>query len=303
MPDQLDQIVESSQPVQLGADFVFTEGPLWHPEGYWLFVDLFREPSIICRLLPSGQVETIREPSGMTNGITLDLRGRLVMCEMETRQITRMESDGSITVLAEKWEGKRLHRPNDIVGRSDGSLYFTNPAGRVDPEEREIDFAGVHRIAPDGTVSAVVTDTMYPNGLAFSPDENILYVANTRRDNACQQEKERGEACTHQFINAYDVAQDGTTSNGRLFAKMYSAEDGVPDGMKVDLEGRVYCTGPEGVWAFDGQGEHLGIIRLPEIPANCAWGGPDNQTMFFTARHSIFTMRMKTPGTSIPRAT
>jgi gluconolactonase len=302
MPDQLEQVVESNQPEQLGTGFVFTEGPVWHPEGYWLFVDLFREPAIICRLRPGGQVETIREPSGMTNGMTLDLQGRLVMCEMETRQITRIESDGSILVLADKWEGKRLHRPNDIVGHSNGSLYFTNPSGRVDPSEREIDFAGVHRIAPDGTVTAVVTDTMYPNGLAFSPDERTLYVANTRRDNDCQAEKERGEVCTHQFINAYDIAPDGTASNGKPFANMHSAEDGVPDGMKVDIEGRVYCTGPEGVWVFDSQGNHLGIIRLPEIPANCAWGGPDNRTMFFTARHSIFTMRMKTPGTPIPRA-
>jgi gluconolactonase len=302
MASNLDSVLESPEPQQLGTGFVFTEGPVWHPDGYWLFVDLFREPAIICRLRPGGEVETIREPSGMTNGMTLDLQGRLVMCEMETRQITRMESDGSIVVLADKWEGKRLHRPNDIVGRSDGSLYFTNPSGRVDPAEREIGFAGVHRIAPDGTVSAVVTDTLYPNGLAFSPDENILYVANTRKDNGCQQEKERGEVCTHQYINAYDIAADGTASNGRLFANMHSAEDGVPDGMKVDIDGRVYCTGPEGVWVFDSQGSHLGIIRLPEIPANCAWGGPDNRTMFFTARHSIFTMRMRTPGTAIPRS-
>ena len=155
MPDQLDQVVESNQPEQLGTGFVFTEGPVWHPEGYWLFVDLFRDPAIICRLRPGAQVETIREPSRMTNGMTLDLQGRLVMCEMETRQITRMEADGSIVVLAEKWEGKRLHRPNDIVGHSNASLYFTNPSGRVDQSEREIGFAGVHRIAPDGTVTAV----------------------------------------------------------------------------------------------------------------------------------------------------
>ena len=188
MPDQLDQVIESPQPERLGSRVAFTEGPVWPPEGHWLFVDLFREPSIICRLRPEEQVETIREPSGMTNSMPLDLEGRLVMCEMETRQITRMEPDGSITVLADKWDGKRLHRPNDIVGHSNGSLYFTNPSGRVDPEEREIDFAGVHQIAPDGSVSTVVTDTMYPNGLAFSPDERTLYVANTRSDNGCQQE-------------------------------------------------------------------------------------------------------------------
>jgi gluconolactonase len=213
-----------------------------------------------------------------------------------------MESDAGITILADRWEGKRLHRPNDIVGHSNGNLYFTNPSGRIDPADREIAFAGVHLIAPDGIVTAVVTDTMYPNGLTFSPNESILYVANTRRDNACQEEKERGEVCTHRFIVAYDVATDGTMSNGRVFANMHSKEDGVPDGMKVDMERGVYCTGPEGVWVFNSQGSHLGIIRLPEILANCAWGGPDNRTIFFTARHSIFTLRMKTPGTSIPLA-
>ena len=136
----------------------------------------------------------------------------------------------------------------------------------------------------DGTVTAVVTDTEYPNGLAFSPDERLLYVANTRES---------------MHINAYDVGSDGACSNGRVFADMSSDEpDGVPDGMKVDSEGRVYCTGPGGCWVFDADGQGLGIIRLPEIPANCAWGGPDNQTMYFTARTSVYSLRMKTPGIS-----
>ena len=138
--------------------------------------------------------------------------------------------------------------------------------------------------------------------MAFSPDESILYVAITRLDDGCIQEKERGEVCQHQFIRAFDVAADGSLSNNRIFANMFSAEDGVPDGMKVDMEGRVYCTGSEGCWVFDSSGNQLGMIRLPEIPANCAWGGPDNRTMFFTARTSVFTMRMKTPGTPIPKA-
>lgn len=141
---------------------------------------------------------------------------------------------------------------------------------------------------------------LYPNGLAFSPDESVLYVAITRRDDGCLQEKERGEVCTHQSIRAFDVAGDGSLSNERLFANMHSAEDGVPDGMKVDSQGRVYCTGPEGCWVFDPDGNQLGIIRLPEIPANCAWGGGDNRTMLFTARTSVYSMRMKTPGTPVP---
>lgn len=150
-------------------------------------------------------------------------------------------------------------------------------------------FNSVHRIRPDGTVDLVIPNVDYPNGIAFSPDERILYVSNTRPG---------------QYILAYDVHPDGTVSNGRHFADMASADatNGVPDGMKVDREGRVYCTGPGGCWVFDPSGELIGVIRLPEYPANCAWGGPDHQTMFFTANTSIYSMRMKTPGTRIPRA-
>jgi gluconolactonase len=188
------------------------------------------------------------------------------------------------------------------VTRSDGSIYFTDPGGRLTPQERELDFNGVHRIAPDGTLTNATAETEYPNGIAFSPDERVLYVAITRRDERCLEEKTRGEVCTHQCIRAFDVAADGSLSHNRIFATLASAADGVPDGMKVDVEGRVYCTGPEGVWVFDASGHHLGVIRLPEIPANCAWGGPDHRTMLFTARTSVYTMRMKTPGTRIPTA-
>lgn len=299
MPEDLDRIVDS-QPECLATGFVFTEGPLWHPAGYWLFVDIRR--NLIHRMTPAGQVAVFRENSNGSNGLTFDLQGRLIMCEGDGRRIARMEADGSVAAIAERWEGRRLNRPNDVVGRSDGSLYFTNPGGRIEASEREIGFSGVHRVAPAGAVSAVTGELLYPNGLAFSPDERVLYVAITRRDDGCLQEKERGEVCTHQSIRAFDVAGDGSLSNERLFANMHSAEDGVPDGMKVDSEGRVYCTGPEGCWVFDPAGNHLGIIRLPEIPANCAWGGPDLRTMLFTARTSVYTMRMKTPGTPVPGA-
>jgi gluconolactonase len=282
MADALDDIVESSPTYLVATGFEFTEGPLWHPDGYLLFVDI--RTSIIYRVTPGSPAEVYRDNSGGSNGLTFDLEGRLIMCEGDGRRISRREADGSITNLADRWEGKRIHRPNDVVCKSDGSLYFTNPSGRIDPADREIDFAGVHRIMSDGTVTAVVTDTEYPNGLAFSPDERLLYVANTRES---------------MHINAYDVGSDGACSNGRVFADMSSDEpDGVPDGMKVDSEGRVYCTGPGGCWVFDADGQGLGIIRLPEIPANCAWGGPDNQTMYFTARTSVYSLRMKTPGIS-----
>ena len=287
MDEKLTTIVESPEAERLATGFVFTEGPLWHPDGHWLFVDY--RASRIHRLTPGSEPEIVREDSGGANGLTLDLQERLIICEGFARRVTRMERDGSITTLAERWAGKRLHRPNDVVCRSDGGIYFTNPGGRLDPEEREIELSGpVQRISPDGEISIVVADLEYPNGLAFSPDERTLYVANTRQ---------------RTYIAAYDVAPDGSASNGRVFAEMSSGdEEGVPDGMKVDIEGRVYCTGPGGCWVFDPSGKHLGTIRLPEVPANCAWGGEDRRTMLFTARTSVYAMRMMTPGTPLPTA-
>jgi len=286
MDERLAGIIESSEPEQLASGFEFTEGPLWYSAGYWIFVDI--RTSRIYKLVPGGQPEVIRENSDQSNGMTFDMQGRLLICEMESRQLNRWEDDGSFTTVASHWNDKRLNRPNDVVGRSDGSLYFTDPQGRIEPQDREIGFPGIFRIAPDGSVSPVITDFEYPNGLVFSPDESLLYVANTREG---------------KYIMVYDVHADGSVSDGRSFADMSSDEtDGVPDGMKVDVEGRVYCTGPGGCWVFDSSGKHLGIIRLPELPANCAWGGPDNRTMFFTARTGLYSMRMTTPGTKVPGA-
>ena len=305
MPDNLDSIVEPGQEAQLLATgFAFTEGPVWHPDGYWLFVDLRREPPVIHRMSPAGGApDIIREPSGGTNGITFDLQGRLLMCEGDNRRISRMEADGTINVVADRWDGKRFHRPNDIVCRSDGSIFFTNPSGRVPEEEQEIEFPGtIHRIAPDGTVEMSAHDIDFPNGIAFSPDESALYVSNTRKLGERPDQYWDGEIKPNQFIQAYDVAAAGSLSNSRIFGSMASAEDGVPDGMKVDAEGRVYCTGSGGVWVFAPDGEHLGIIRVPEVPANCAFGGPDFRTMLFTARTSVYSLRMTTPGAPLPRA-
>ena len=305
MTEYLSGIVEPNQEAQqLATDFVFTEGPLWHPDGYWLFVDLRREPPVIHRMSPAGGTpDIIREPSGGTNGMTLDLQGRLLMCEGDNRRIARMESDGTINVVADRWDGKRFHRPNDIVCRSDGSIYFTNPSGRVPEEEQEIEWPGtIHRIAPDGTVDLSAHDIDFPNGIAFSPDETVLYVSNTRKLGERPDQYWDGAVKPNQFIQAYDVAADGSLSNSRKFGDMASAEDGVPDGMKVDAAGRVYCTGSGGVWLFSPAGEHLGIIRVPEIPANCAFGGPDFRTMLFTARTSVYSLRMTTPGAPLPRS-
>lgn len=285
MATTLSDIVESSEPTKVASGFVFTEGPLWHSDGTLTFVDIRR--SQIIRLGTDGKTVIIRESSGESNGMTFDRQGRVVICEMVNRRLTRMENN-TYTVVADKVDGKRLNRPNDVIGKSDGSLYFTNPGReRLEPADVDLDTNNVLRVKPDGTVDVIIPQFDYPNGLAFSPDEKILYVANTRPD---------------KFIMAYDVNADGTVSNGRHFADMSSEEAGVPDGMKVDVEGRVYCTGPGGCWVFERSGELIGIIKLPEYPANCGWGGPDNKTMYFTANTSVFSMRMKTAGTKIPKA-
>lgn len=284
MANDLSGIVESAQAECLATGFVFTEGPLWHPDGYLLFVDIRRAQ--ILRLVPGGEPEIIRENSGDANGMTLDSQGRVVVCEMVNRRITRMEADGGYATIAETSGGKRLNRPNDVVGRSDGSLYFTNPGrDRLEPADVDMQFNSVNRITPDGAVE-LVAPFEYPNGIAFSPDERTLYVSNTRPG---------------QYIVAYDLDADGAVAGVRHFADMPSPDDGngVPDGMKVDMEGRVYCTGPGGCWVFAPDGELIGVIELPEYPANCGWGGADNRTLYFTANTSVYSLRMTTPGTPV----
>jgi gluconolactonase len=184
----------------------------------------------------------------------------------------------------DRFEGKRFNRPNDVVCKSDGSLWFTDPGYRVPIAQRELD-AGVYRLAPDGTITLAVP-CEYPNGLAFSPDERTLYVANTRWT---------------AYIHAIELDAGGKMIRRRVFADMSSDDTaGVPDGMKVDVEGRVYCTGPGGTWVFAPDGTKLGIIRTPEYPANVTFGGPDLKTLFFTANTSIYTLRMKVPGQPHP---
>ena len=283
MADAMSAILETTQAERLATGFVFTEGPLWHPDGFYYFVDV--RASMLYRITPGRPHEVVREKTGGGNGTTFDLQGRLILCEGDNRRVVRQAADGRFEVLMDRFEGKRLNRPNDVVCRSDGSIYFTDPGLRVPLAEREVEHAGVYRIAPDGAVS-LVADFEYPNGLAFSPDERLLYVANTR---------------WAQYIHVLELDADGRMARRRIFADMSSDEtDGVPDGMKVDVEGRVYCTGPGGTWVFAPDGTRLGVIRTPEVPANLAFGGPDLRTLFFTARTSVYTLRAKVPGQPHP---
>ena len=283
MADAMSAVLETTQAERLATGFVFTEGPLWHPDGFYYFVDV--RASMLYRVTPGRPHEVVREKTGGGNGTTFDLQGRLVLCEGDNRRVVRQAADGRFEVLMDRFEGQRLNRPNDVVCRSDGSIYFTDPGLRVPLAEREVPHAGVYRVAPDGAVG-LVADFEYPNGLAFSPDERRLYVANTR---------------WAQYIHVLDLDAEGRVLRRGIFADMSSDEtDGVPDGMKVDVEGRVYCTGPGGTWVFAPDGARLGIIRTPEVPANLAFGGPDLRTLFFTARTSVYTLRAKVPGQPHP---
>lgn len=283
MGDPLRHILETSEAARLASGFTFTEGPTWHPDGFYYFVDL--RLSRLHRIAPGKPPELVRNETGEGNGTTFDLQGHLLLCEGGNACVTRMDALGQVEVLADSYEGKRLNRPNDVVCKSDGSIYFTDPGLRVPFEERECPYSGVYRIGPDG-VMQLVADCEYPNGLAFSPDERTLYVSNTRWG---------------AYIHAIEIGDDGLMVRREIFAEMSSVEaDGVPDGMKVDVEGHVYCTGPGGTWVFAPDGTKLGIIRTPEIPANLAFGGADMRTMFFTARASIYTLRSKIPGITHP---
>ncbi|MCH7606061.1 MAG: SMP-30/gluconolactonase/LRE family protein [Chloroflexi bacterium] len=294
MPDDLSGILDSGEHTLLASDLGRTEGPLWHPGGYLTFVDL--SGSRLLRWDDAGAVSVVRKNTGEGNGCTLDRQGRLLMCEAANRRITIMNSDGAVTTIAERWEGKRFNRPNDIICRSDGTIYFTDPAGRIPPEEREYGFGGLFRIDPNGQLHLATDGCEYPNGLALSPDESVLYVAISRLDERCLGEEERGEVCTHRKVRAFDVAADGALSNNRVFCDMSSAEQGVPDGMKVDTQGRVFCTGSGGIWVIDPAGNRLGIIRGPEVPRNVAFGGPDFRTLYTTPGESLYSLRVKTPG-------
>ncbi|MBI4305945.1 MAG: SMP-30/gluconolactonase/LRE family protein [Chloroflexi bacterium] len=289
MPRSLADILEPGGPVRVATGFTFTEGPLWHPDGYLLFTDV-RESKLFSIRPGDSKATLVRENTGGGNGLTLDKAGRLIICEGTNRRVTRAEPGGRITVLADRYLGKRLNRPNDVVCRSDGTIYFTNPGMRVPREERELSTDGVYRIFPDGGIDEVAADFEYPNGLAFSPDERRLYVANTR---------------PHPHLRVYEAKSDGSLQGGKIFAEMpYTAEGetgGVPDGLKIDVEGRIYCTGPGGVWVWAPDGTQIGLIRLPELPANVAFGGPDRRTLFCCARTSVYSVRTRTPGVSARR--
>jgi gluconolactonase len=285
MPDAnyLPDVLETTEPERLATGFIFTEGPLWHPEGWWYFVDLRRNR--LHRLIAGKEPELVRTTVG----------GRLIVCEGDDRKLTRMGPDGTVETLVDNYRGGRFNRPNDVICHSNGCIYFTDPDKRRPYHEREIpgpagdnnlwDGACVYRLAPDGELS-VLAHCEYPNGLALSPDERTMYVANTR---------------SSQYIHAIRLDASGRMIGRGIFADLNEGDEpGIPDGLKVDSAGRVYCTGPGGIWVMEPDGRCIGIIRWPEQAVNFAFGGPDLRTLFCCAHTSVYTLRVKVPGNPHP---
>jgi Gluconolactonase len=276
-----------AQVAQLATGFLFTEGALWHPmDQFLLFSDM--PGNVIRRWDEKNGVRVFRQPSQMSNGLTYDRQGRLVACHHATSSITRTEADGTITTLATHYQGRELNSPNDIIVKSDGSIYFSDPSfGRMEfygvPREQDLDFRGVFRLSPDGKLTLLADDFDQPNGLCFSLDEQLLYINDTARGH----------------IRVFDVMLDGTIGNGRLFASTTGEEAGAPDGMKIDSQGNLYSCGPGGVHVFSAGGQSLGVIRIPEVCANFTWGGPTLRTLFVTASTSLYAVEVHVPGRPI----
>jgi len=289
----LDALVDPNARVEkLAGGLGFLEGPLWMPGGYLLFSDLVS--NTVMKYTPGGKVEPFLpkagynpdEPTGGRhvgpNGLVLDRQGRLVICQQGNRHVIRIEKDGSRTLLAERFEGKHLNSPNDIVRARDGSLYFTDPPYGLPKQDKdpqaELAFSGVYRIR-DGKLELVTKDLARPNGLAFSPDEKYLYITDGR------------------LIKRFDVQKDGSITNGAEFFDMAKVNPrGGPDGFKVDRRGNLFSSGPGGIIVISPEGKHLGTISVPENPANCAFGGKDGRTLFITARTGLYSVRLKTSG-------
>ena len=286
----LTRIVDLNQEIEelargFGGERGPAEGPVWWQEdGCLVFSDIGHNRRM--KWSPGAGVTLVQEPTNEANGLTRDRQGRLVACEHFARRVTRQDPDGSITVVANNYHGRRLNRPNDVVVKSDGSIYFTDPGlGRI---ESELDFCGVYCVSPDlGSIHVLVRDFVVPNGLAFSPDERLLYVNDSRRGH----------------IRAFDVEPTGllALATDRVFATLQGDRVGVPDGMKVDVEGNVYCTGPGGIWIFDPHGTHLGTIATGAQTTNVAWGDADWSTLYFTTWSTLGRLRTKIPGIPVPR--
>ena len=284
--ERLRQIIQATADLErLATGFDFTEGPIWnHVEKHLTFSDMPGDH--MRRWTANDGISTFRMPSNKANGNAFDRAGRMVTCEHATSRVTRTEADGSIKVLASHYQGKELNSPNDVVVSSSGSIYFTDPTyGRLEyfgvPRDTELAFQGVYRIDDDGgSLTLLADDFMQPNGLCFTPDEKRMYINDT----------EAGH------IRVFDVAGDGGLSGGEIWADVVGEGNGAPDGLKVDVDGNVYCCGPGGIHVFADDATSLGVIKVPEVAANFCWGDADMMSLFITASTSLYRVRAKIPG-------
>jgi gluconolactonase len=297
---RIDEIVPvNAKLFKLAEGFQFTEGPVWVKDGGYL---LFSDPNAnrIYQYTESGELSVFREPSGYdgadvaeygqpgSNGLTLDARGRLTINEHGRHRVSRVERDGNVTTLAASFEGKRLNSPNDLVYRSDGSLYFTDPPFGLpkfyDDPRRELPYSGVFRLKANGSLTLLANELKGPNGIAFSPDEKYLYVGNW--DPAAK------------TVTRYAVRRDGSVGRGETFIDLTQRIPGdeALDGIKVDVRGNLYLSAPGGLWIFDAAGKHLGTVRAPKPIHNFAWGGADGTTLYLTARSAIYRLPLLVQG-------
>jgi gluconolactonase len=294
-PAFLELVDENAELERLGTGFTFTEGPIWNPDGFLLFSDM--PGDVRRRWDEQSGVSEVANPSNKGNGMTIDNDGRLVVCEHVTSSVVRMDPDGTGSgreVLATHYEGRELNSPNDVVVKSDGAIYFSDPTyGRMPgfglEREQDLDFQGVYRIPPGGgDPQLVVDDFSQPNGLCFSTDESLLYINDTDRAH----------------IRVFAVQGDGTLANGRVLAEGIgsgSLEIGdLVDGMKLDERGNVWVTGPGGVCVFSPDGEHIGTVEVPENVGNLNWGGPDWNWLFLPATSSVYRIQTKVSGNRLP---
>ena len=292
-PKVYDLVASSVKVDQLATGFTFTEGPVWHPDGYLLFSDM---PMDVRRKWSEADgIVEVMKPANKCNGMTFDADLNLIVCEHWTSQVVRatLNADGteaSRVAIASHYDSKELNSPNDIVVKSDGSIYFSDPTyGRMDvfgnPREQELDFQGVYRIPPGGGDLALLTDDFeQPNGLCFSPDERTLYVNDSR--------------VLH--IRRFDVADDGSISGGEVILDGIGDPDdfaaGICDGMKCDEGGNIWVTGPGGIWVVTPDGEHLGTVEVPEHTGNLNWGGPNWNVLYVPASSSVYRFECKVGG-------
>jgi gluconolactonase len=293
--DELRELVDADSAVEsIGSGFIFTEGPIWHAEEeFLLFSDM--PGDVRRRWSEADGVTEVMRPANKCNGMVYDADGNLLVCEHVTSSLVRERPGGERETIASHFRGKELNSPNDVITRSDGTIYFSDPIyGRVPvfgvEREVELGFQGVYKLAPGGgELELVVGEDEFemPNGLCFSPDESLLYINDT----------------PNARIRVYDVAAGGSLSNGRVFADGIGdgvIENGVVDGMKCDERGNIWVSGPGGVWVFNPAGEHLGVIETPENIGNLGWGGAGWRTLFIAASTSVYRIETKVASARLP---